>query len=45
MAKNWKQEVRERGHVKAGWLGGDQEQDAGLGRNEDDSVTYESPFM
>lgn len=37
--------MRERGHVKAGWLGGDQEQDAGLGRNEDDSVTYESPFM
>lgn len=29
---------------RLGWLGGDQEQDAGLGRKEDDSVIYES-FM
>lgn len=36
--------MRKRGHVKAGWLGGDQEQDAGLGRKEDDSVIYESPL-
>lgn len=46
MANNWKQEVRKRGHVKAGWLGGDQEeQDAGLGRKEDDSVIYEVLYV
>ena len=37
--------MRKRGRVKAGWLGGDREQDEGLGRDEDDSVTYKSPFI
>ena len=45
MVNIWKQEVRKRGRVKVGWLGGDQEQDAGLERDEDDSVTYKSLFI